>query len=385
MQQVISPVKQRGTGRIQFIDFARGVVMALMAWDHVSGFWQKGIYHHGGEGVMGRAPPFQNTIWFLARFVSHWCAPTFIFLAGTVLALSTIKRLGRGESQRDITVRMIKRGGVLLLLEIFVVSAAFGGSPFYFGVIACIGVCFIIFSVYRRLPPMAILLASLIIVIGHPFIDLGFIPTDNPVAWYLRVILHEPNHEWYPFTGLYPIFPWIGVMGLGWYLGAFLSGLDVTRIKKLKTPLIVTGVLSIAAFFLVRWLNGFGNLLPRQGNTVVDWLYVSKYPPSLAFVLWTLGGMCLFMAVGLHLQDRPGYEKGLTGVILTFGRNPLFFYITHLWLYRVRPGWTPRTVFYLDLQTTILFWLVGLYILWRLCLRYEKFKRSHPDSLLQYI
>ncbi|UCD45640.1 MAG: DUF1624 domain-containing protein [Candidatus Bathyarchaeota archaeon] len=385
MQQVIAPVKQRGTGRIQFIDFARGVVMALMAWDHISGFWQKGIHHHGGEGVMGRAPEFLNTTWFLARFVSHWCAPTFIFLAGTVLALSTIKRLGRGESQRDITFRMIKRGGVLLLLEMFVVTAAFGGSPLYFGVIACIGICFMIFSVYRRLPPAAILLVSLIIVISHPFIDLSFIPTDNPIAWYLRVILHEPNHDWYPFTGLYPIFPWIGVMGLGWFFGTFLSELDVTRMKKLKSPLIVTGVLSIAAFFLVRWLNGFGNLLPRQGGTLMDWLYVSKYPPSLAFILWTLGGMCLFMAVGLHLEEWPGYDKGWTGVILTFGRNPLFFYLTHLWLYRVRPGWTPRTVFYLDLQTTILFWLVGLYILWRLCLRYEKFKRSHPDSLLQYI
>ena len=77
--------------RMPFIDFARGVVMIVMAWDHVSGFWHR--LHHGGEGILGRAPPFYSLTWFLERFVSHWCAPTFIFLAGTVLAISAGKRL----------------------------------------------------------------------------------------------------------------------------------------------------------------------------------------------------------------------------------------------------------------------------------------------------
>jgi uncharacterized membrane protein len=383
MQQAETSVHRSSIGRIQFIDFTRGVVMAIMAWDHVSGFWNR--FHHGGEGVMGRKPLFLNTTWFLARFVSHWCAPTFIFLAGTVLAISAGKRLSRGESQRDITLRMIKRGGILLIAEAFVVSPAFGGSPLYFGVIACIGVCFIIFSVFRRLPPTVILALSLLTVIAHPFLNLDWIPADNPFGWYLRVILHEPNHDWYPFTGLYPILPWIGVMGLGWSFGTLLLKLDSPQIKKLKVPLCATGVASLIMFFIVRWLKGYGNLLPREGNTLVDWLYVAKYPPSLAFLLWTLGSMCLFMALGLILENRAGFEKGITGVILAFGRNPLFFYLTHLWLYRVRAGWIQRPVFYLDLQTTLVFWLVGLIVLWRLCMRYEKFKRSHPDSLLQYI
>jgi uncharacterized membrane protein len=382
MQQATTTVT-RDVGRLPFIDFARGIVMAIMAWDHVSGFWNR--WHHGGEGVMGRMPPFINQTWFLARFVSHFCAPTFIFLAGTVLALSTIKRLSRGESQRDVSIRMIKRGGVLMLLEMFVVSAAFGGSPLYFGVIACIGACFLIFSIYRRVPTHIILVVSLLIVLGHPFIDLRWIPDTNPIGWYARVIIHEPNSDWPPFTGLYPLLPWLGVMGLGWCFGVHLTRIGTERIKKLKRPLAVVGGASMVLFFIVRWLNGYGNLLPRQGNTLVDWLYVSKYPPSLAFLLWTLGGMCLFMALGLHLHDRPGFDKGITGIILAFGRNPLFFYLVHLWLYRVRPGWTPRPVFYLDLQTTIAFWMIGLVILWRLCLRYEKLKRSHPDSLLQYI
>jgi len=373
----------RKTGRLQFIDFTRGVVMAIMAWDHASGFWNSS--HHGGEGVMGAMPPFVNLTWFLLRFVSHYCAPTFIFLAGTVLALSAAKRLDNGESQWSVSSHMMKRGIALLILEALVVAPAFGASRFYFGVIACIGVCLIILSVARRLPPIVILTLSLIIVLNHPYLDLGFIPNDTWWGWYLRVIIHEPNSQWPPFTGLYPVIPWIGVMGLGWSLGTHLTGLNGDETKQLKRPLIMAGVSCLVAWFVVRALNGYGNLLPRLGNTAIDWLYVSKYPPSLAFLLWTLGGMCLIMALGLELQDRPNFNGGLTGMIQTFGRNPLFFYLAHLWLYRLRPPGVPRYNFSLPLVPTLGLWLLGLLILWQLCIRYERLKRAHPDSPLKYI
>ncbi len=132
-------------------------------------------------------------------------------------------------------------------------------------------------------------------------------------------------------------------------------------------------------------MNGYGNLLPRLGNTLQDWLYMAKYPPSLAFLLWTLSGMCFFLALGLILQDRSGFTQGVTGAILTFGKVPLFFYCVHLWLYRIRPGWMTQRPFYLDLVSTGVFWLLGLFVLWRLCIRYEHLKRNNPDSLLQYI
>ncbi len=383
----LSPAVKPSVGRLQFIDFARGIVMAIMAWDHVSSFWNE--FHHGSEGVLGQAPPFLNLTWFLERFVSHVCAPSFIFLAGTVLALSAVKRLARGESQTDMTLHLIKRGIVLIILEPLLVSSAFGTSKFYFGVIACIGVSLIIFSVFRRLPPTVILAVSLIIVLNHNFLSLNFIPTDTAWGWYARVIIHEPNFEWWPYFGLYPIIPWIGVMGLGWTFGSLLASMDPERIMKLKVPLATTGVASIALFFVVRWMNGYGNLLRRWGNTVIDWLYVSKYPPSIAFLLWTLGRMCIFLALGMALQNRPKFGKGITGIILAFGRNPLFFYLTHLGLYRLRlpTGLRPEPkspLFPLEMWQTFLFWIVGLLILWQLCLRYEKLKRAYP-RFLQYI
>ena len=375
-------VEPKRVGRLPFIDFARGIVMAIMAWDHVSGFWHE--LHHGGEGILGRAPPFTNLVWFLERFVSHVCAPTFIFLAGTVLALSAAKRLARGESQASVTLHMIKRGLVLLVLEALVVSPAFGLSWMYFGVIACIGVGLVIFSVYRRLPPAVILAISLIIVLNHSFLSLDFIPADVPWGWYARVIIHEPNYDRWPYIGLYPLIPWIGVMGLGWSFGTLLASLDPSRIERLKTPLAVTGAASIAAFFLVRLMNGYGNLLRRWGNTVIDWLYVSKYPPSLAFLLWSLGWMCLFLALGLALQKRAWFGKGLTGIILAYGRNPLFFYLVHLWLFRLRPPGRTPPPFFLEMWQTFIFWVVGLAVLWQLCIRYEKVKRKYP-RFLQYI
>lgn len=358
--------------------------MAIMAWDHVSGFWNR--YHQGSEGV-GPIRPFFNTTWFLARFVSHYCAPTFVFLAGTVLALSTIKRTARGEKQLTISIRIIIRGIVLLIAEALIVAPAFSRDKIswtYFGVIACIGVCFIIFSVARKLPKLLILALSLIIVLNHNFINLDFIPND--VAWghYLRVILHEPNMQMPPWVGLYPIFPWIGVMGLGWVFGLTISGYTPEQIKGLEKPIRRIGIVSIVVFFIVRAVNGYGNLLPRQGMSLVDWLYVSKYPPSQAFLLWTLGGMCLFMAYALKRQDNPGFNKGLTGVLNQFGRTPLFFYLTHLWLYRLRLPNT-QAPFYLPMTPTIGFWIIGLWILYELCKRYEVIKMRHPKSLLQYI
>ena len=368
--------------RLQFIDFTRGLIMVIMAWDHVSGFWNR--FHQGSEGVMGAMRPFLNTTWFLARFVSHYCAPTFIFLAGTVLALSTIKRVSRGESQLGISGRMIIRGIVLLLAETLIVAPAFGTPWASFGVIACIGLNFIIFSVARRLPNWVILALSLFIVLNHNFINLDFIPND--VAWghYLRVILHEPNFEMEPWVGLYPIFPWIGVMGLGWVFGSTISGYTPEQIRGLEQPLKKIGLSSIGLFFLVRGINGYGNLLSRQGWSLVDWLYVSKYPPSQAFLLWALGGMCLFMSYALKRHDRTDFNEGFSGMLNQFGRTPLFFYLTHLWLYRLRLPGAPG-LFYMPMTPTLGFWVLGLWALYELCVRYEVLKRKHPRSVLQYI
>ena len=91
------------------------------------------------------------------------------------------------------------------------------------------------------------------------------------------------------------------------------------------------------------------------------------------------------MALGIQIEDKKWFNGGIIGALLVFGRNPLFFYVTHLVLYRVRPFYMTTPLFTMDLPTVVVFWFIGLVVLWRLCLRYEKFKKSHPESLLQYI
>jgi uncharacterized membrane protein len=371
------------SGRLHFIDFTRGLVMVLMAWDHVSMFWME--IHGGGESpyIYPCRNPDISPVLFLSRFITHWCAPTFIFLSGTSLALSVSKRLNRGDSEQTITLHIIKRGLLLLLFEALVVSPAFDFPRYYFGVIAAIGVSLIVFSVARKLPPTVILAASLFIILNQQWFDFSFIPMDVEWGHYLTRVLIEPGFTWYPYFSLYTIIPWVGVMGLGWVFGTILDNKDRGSFVKLKLPLAAAGVSSIALFFVVRLFNGYGNLIRRWSNNILDWLYMSKYPPSVAFLLWTLGGTCVFMAVGILITEKGWTDRNVSGAIHAFGRVPLFFYLTHLWLYRLRlPKVEPP--FHLGLLQTIGLWLVGLVVLWTFCARYEVLKRRYP-RFLRYI
>lgn len=373
--------------RLAFIDFSRGIVMIIMAWDHLAGFWGK---YKGGKMLIGNAPFTETFAWFMSRVVTHVCAPTFIFIAGTVLAISTVRRLGKGQPQSQVTLRIIKRGAILILIQFFIVNGAWDKVGDYysylFGVIACIGGCMIILSVLRRFNPAIILGVSLYILLNHQFLDLGWIHDTVWGGHYLRVIIHEPNEVlWYPFTGRYPIIPWLGVMGLGWVFGVYLAqnpGMDYTRLMK---PLTATGVSSVVAWLFVRWVNGYGNLRPRLDNSLWEWLWIQKYPPSQGFLLLTLGVMCLLFALGIIVCKRYSTNTGLLGFVMTLGRNALFFYIAHLWLYRFRLPGAPVSEFKLDFIPAVIAWLIGLTILWQLCIRYEHLKKRYPDSVLQHI
>jgi hypothetical protein len=173
-------------------------------------------------------------------------------------------------------------------------------------------------------------------------------------------------------------------MGLGWCFGVYLLK-HRSDSGALTLRLIAVGVLAHIIWFLVRLFNGYGNILTRRSSTLIDWLYMAKYPPSLALLLWTLGGMTLILALGLSLEGRRGILGALRDFILSFGRVPLFFYCLHLWFYRLTPPGVRPPPLPLGVRGTALLWLMGILVLWRLCLRYWKLKREHPDSLLQYI
>jgi hypothetical protein len=171
-------------------------------------------------------------------------------------------------------------------------------------------------------------------------------------------------------------------MGLGWVFGVYLEGIDSIKLSGLKRPFIIAGIASLLLFVVVRYFNGYGNLVRRWSDSPLDWLYLSKYPPDIAFLLWTLGGTCLFLAAAMVFVEHSWLKNRVVSAVMTIGTVPLFFYVAHLWLYRLRLPMQPAP-FYLDYPQTAAVWLVGLIILWLASTRYQTVKRQHP-RLLQY-
>ncbi|MFX0125346.1 MAG: DUF1624 domain-containing protein, partial [Candidatus Hodarchaeota archaeon] len=368
--------------RILPIDFVRGVVMVLMALDHASLFWNIG--HDAGEGLQGYRPIFTDLFQFMTRFITHYCAPTFIFLAGAGIALSEIKQKEKGLTQQEITFHFIIRGVILLSLAWTLIVWIFQADPLYFGVLACIGVGFIVFAFGRRIPVNAILVLSTCFILLSAFIWL-------PISGYLNILFQSP--EW-PY-GMYPLKPWLGVMGLGYVFGHYLQGENNRdSLNRVATHLTLLGAGLIIFFFILRGTSflkvtlipntGTGwpaNYLPAESLAVEHFFLISKYPPSIVFLLWTLGGMFIVLGLAFYLQSHHWFKKW-TKPFVILGTTPLYFYCAHLYLYGTIPLLLGQALF--PLPITLLVWVVGLVTLFPSCVLYREIKNTHPNSWLRY-
>ncbi|MFX1284655.1 MAG: DUF1624 domain-containing protein [Promethearchaeota archaeon] len=424
------------TPRIAAIDFVRGLAIILMALDHASTFWNVGRLGRTGAGLTSwseEAGAFTNffrpeyggdLLNFLVRFVTHWCAPTFIFLAGTSIVLFEARRLEKGVPQSEITKHLVIRGLILLLIEWTVIAWAFHAAPFYFGVLALLGVGFIIFAFARNLSWKIILGFSLFLFM-EPLIDSfimglsgremsifywGIIFNQLPtgIRDYLLTVSFWPNWP----NGLYPLDPWLGVMGLGFVFGHWLRKQKIPEDNHLIAKhLAVAGSVTIVVFFILRLLQGWpinylgiweaNGVLRSDAFTIQTFFLLAKYPPSIGFLLWTLGGMCLVLSLAFYFQDQEWFQKGTFPIVL-FGSTPLFFYSVHLLLYGAVPflmsvilfGETTHytllvkifaNAFLFSLIVTFVVWIIGLIILYPACIVFRQIKQQYPNSLLQYI
>ena len=406
---------QKSLPRIPAIDFVRGLAIILMALDHASTFWNVG--RRAGEGLTSWSqeaggfanfyrPEFPDLLNFLIRFVTHWCAPTFVFLAGTSIVLFEAKRLEQSVPESEITKHLLIRGLILLLIEWTVIAWMFQAAPFYFGVLALIGVGFIIFAFARRVDPKIVLVVSIIFFL-EPLIDgfifgnygrdmsvlyLGWIFNQFPdgLQHLLLTVSFWPN---WPY-GLYPLDPWLGVMGLGFVFGHWLLKQNLPEDNQLVVKrLALIGGISVVVFFILRIVQGWpvnyltiwqseGVLLP-DAFTIETFFLLAKYPPSIGFLLWTLGGMCLALSVAFHFQNRDWFQEWTSPIVL-FGSTPLFFYSTHLLVYGAIPS-ILNLLNAFSLQVTLLVWILGLAILFPACIEFRKLKKRYPNSILQYI
>lgn len=380
--------------RIESIDVLRGLVMVIMALDHVRDYFHFNAFMTDPTGIDTATPQL-----FFTRFITHYCAPVFIFLAGTSAYL-----YGQKRTKIQLSKFLITRGIWLVFVEIFIMNFLWWFDISYsfinLQVIWAIGLCMIVLGIASYLPKRVLLVLGLIIVFGHNMLD-GVIMKGqswDAIVWY---ILHQPNglafnsdvFVW--FT--YPILPWIGVIFLGYSFGElYTSEMTAERRKKW---LLYLGLGTVALFFLIRSVNIYGNMEPwavqdSVEKTVYSFFRLTKYPPSLTFLLATLGPAFLF----LHFIER--YKNRVTNFLLVYGRVPFFYYVVHVFVIHIvamlgmmitGQDWARMIITKQDLFAGLLsgygysLWVV--YIVWigivlslyPICKRYMKYKSQNKN------
>jgi uncharacterized membrane protein len=309
--------------RLPGIDHLRGVVIILMALDHVRNFFDADALRFSPTDLTHTYPAL-----FLTRFVTHYCAPTFALLAG----ISAFLHGARLKGSAPLAGFLLTRGLWLILLDAFVVSPVwtlqFGRIGL--GTLWAIGCGMIALSALIYLPTRIVLAIGALILATHDLLDNIHASTFGEYGpiWSL---LHEPGPLPFGMNGsvYYPALPWIGVVALGYGLGPLF--LDDARRRERILNLL--GVAALALFVILRGSNFYGDPRPWSEQptptmTALSFLNVSKYPPSLLYALVTLGPAFILLPALERLGDAAGR------VLAVFGQTPLFFYVLHLYAAR---------------------------------------------------
>jgi uncharacterized membrane protein len=359
-------------------DALRGLVVILMALDHANLLVAQ--QHTSGEYWGGSFPVYGDSLAFLTRFVTHFCAPGFFLLMGLGMALFARQRQERGWTRWEVIRHFLTRGGLLIALQFLVVNLAWNLSPggwdpqIYIGVLFALGGAMIVGSLLLWLRPVYLLGLAVALLIGTELLvpDPGLWGATMRVSTLLWL---SPGGTFSPEGGVvlwsnYQTLPWLEMATLGLVFGHWLA--DDPRKAFGRAWRI--GLACLAAFAVVRYLDGFGNIRPRMGNSWIDYFNLVKYPPSIAFTLLTTGVNLSLLWLFSRAGER---SRRFVWPLVILGQAPLFFYVQHLFLYAglghlLAPNGTSIPAMYP-------IWLLGLLILFPLCLGYRWFKRHQPD------
>jgi len=363
--------------RIRAIDWLRGLVILLMTIDH-SGATLDAAHMHGDDGrswVVGAALPAGE---FLTRWITHLCAPTFVMLAGTSLALSAEKRRGQPGQTRF----MVTRGLLIAALDPLWMSLAFAHYRWIvFQVIYAIGMSMVCMAWLRRLSTRA-LLGGAIVIQATGELAARWTPQSEPLHGILCFLL-VGGRIGGRFVCAYPLIPWLSFMMLGWVLGRYLLE-PAAREEKART-LALLGVGLLGLFAVLRGIDGYGNWwLHRDSSAPLQWLHVAKYPPSLTFTGLELGISLLLLALFLALDD-PARPRRAFGVLSLLGGTALFYYLLHAHILAAAEAIFDWNTHEDGLAKT---WigaaLTVLVLLWP-CAAYRRYKLAHPDGWTRYL
>jgi uncharacterized membrane protein len=404
--RLVEPGERLAFGdRIYSVDLLRGIIMVIMSLDHLREFLT----------YIPFTPENLSRTWpalFFTRWITHFCAPLFFFLAGTGAYL----RRTRGRSGTELSRFLWTRGLWLVILEMTVMGFGWTFRPWFFaGVIWALGICMILMAGLVRLPLKVIAVFGVGTIFLHNLLD-GISPQSFGKLAPLWSFIHAPGFlPVAPSRGmlivLYVLIPWVGVMAAGYGLGT-LFALDARR---RRASLVGIGVVAIILFAILRATNAYGNPaqtpFPGGGPFVVQhstmmsllaFLNVEKYPPSLQFLLMTLGPGILALGV----FDRLNAERNpVARAFVVFGRVPLFYYVIHVYTAHLiaigvaiafhqpygnilKGGFMlgpPEPGYGHGLAFIYLVWGLMNVLLYFPCQWYAEYKRSHHQWWLSYL
>jgi uncharacterized membrane protein len=382
--------------RLDSVDLLRGLVMVIMALDHTRDFFHSGAQLFDPTDLSKTTPAL-----FFTRWITHFCAPTFVFLAGTGAYLS----LSRGRTKKALSRFLWTRGLWLVVLEwtlvrfgvTFDLNYSSGG---FVQVIWVTGWSMILLAALIRLPLRAVAAFGLTLIVGHNLLD-RFHAADFGSWRWLWMILHEQGPVGSPpgfvLFVIYPLIPWVGVMAIGYAFGALLR-LEEKRRHKV---LLRLGLGLTLTFVVLRATNLYGDPQPwaRQPRgalyTFLSFINTAKYPPSLLFLLMTLGPAIAL----LPLFERA--RNGLARFFIVYGRVPLFYYLLHFYLLHIsavvfaiaRYGKQAATVFAQGLPpdygyrlwVVYLVWIGAVLALYFPCRAWARLKQRKRSAWLSYL
>jgi len=387
--------------RIESIDILRGAVMLIMAIDHIRDFY------HGSPEPTDLA--VTTPILFFTRWITHFCAPAFVFLSGVSAYLAGMRR-----TENQLGIFLIRRGFWLLFVEVAIITLAITLNPFYnvliLQVIWAIGGSMILLGlmVMLKVPVKVIVAIGVIIFLGHNIFDIDKVDfVNNSVAGKMLIsgagfgafVPFGPNRG---MLVAYALLPWAGVMFMGYGFGQlYKKGFDVARRRKI---LLYAGLGTLTFFLVFRYFNIYGDPSPwvpqkTTSLSIISFFNVTKYPCSLLYLCMTLGTALVILSVTENIKSK------VTDFMIVFGNVPFFYYVCHWYLVRLSTviiffasGYNssqiinPRQPILFQPQgfgTTLLgvygLWIVIITTLYFPCRWFSKYKKTHDQWWLSYL
>ncbi len=383
--------------RIESIDVLRGLAMVLMALDHVRDYTNYGYLYIDPTNMDTTTPGL-----FFTRWITHFCAPVFVFLAGTSAFLYGSQK----PSKKTLSKFLFTRGLWLILIELTVVNLAWtfdiSLGLHIFQVIWAIGICMVFLSTLIYLQKRLLIVIGFLILVGHNLLD-GITAQGNDIGSILWYMMHQHGAAFYNngetmLFIAYPFLPWLGIMILGYCFGTLYHKEFNASIR--RKWLLYLGLTAIGVFIGLRFVNGYGNLTPWNNEenflyTLMSFVNTTKYPPSLLYALMTLGPAMIL----LYLIDA--VKNRWTRILVVIGRVPFFYYIIHLYLIhfigiigllvlgenwkemifttsRFTSGYLATKGF--DLWVTYVVWVMVVILLYPICKKYMTYKQENKDK-----